>query len=174
MTSSIIKGDYSIVGSSKSFTGGNIYETSLTGSGVGVSGVAIFQADILYVLEGMIRNHIYPEYSVPKLLRVGNNPLFLFYLPQGVVQPFTPTPTLLQQFLLMDNSLTTDVTIEITDLDKVKFIEYLSKKSFQILRNAAQEIDMSRGVETYCSNSTNSKFKKSVENSIFNLEVIVH
>lgn len=174
MNSGFNKGDYSIVGSSKSLMGGNIYEMSLTGSGVGTEGVAVFQADVLFILEGIIRNHIYPEYSIPKILRVGDNPLFLFYLPQGVTQTQVPTPTLLQQFLLMDDSLTTDITIEITDLDKVKFIEYLSKKIFQILRNAGHEIDLSRGVEIYNTDSASSKFKKSTGNNIFNFEVIVH
>lgn len=163
-------GVYFINFSSKSLIGKNVNQVSFIGLAKGETGVVSFQGKALSVLESIIRNS-YPEYSLPVLIRNEFNPLFLFYTPDNIFQAQNPSSELLKKYLLMNNSLTIGTTLEIVDIDKIKFIEFLSEKTFSIFRNASKEIYLSRIIGI---RSKNNRFNKKTVNSNFSLEVIIH
>lgn len=178
---SVTKGNFSISGISTAKIGGNVLETTHTGSGTGFTGNATFQAVVLTAIESIIRNRHDPDYDLPPILLLAdqptmgqNFPLSLFVVPEEITQSQIPSATLLQSFLLKDDSLTQGSTTQITDTATVKLMEYIATNVFSTIQKAIKMITEDEEIEIDFSESgDNGRYKTSIVNSIFSLHITI-
>lgn len=174
----VAKGTFSVRGVSTAKFSGNILETILTGSGTGLEGSAAFQAVVLSTIEAIIRNRHDSDYDLPPILLLTDQPtvgqtfpLSLLFVPSEITQSQVPSETLLQAFLLKDDSLTQGSTTQITDTNTVKLAEYIATQTFSTLQKASkiiteEETDFSESAE-------NGRLSTLIENSVFSIHITI-